>query len=366
MVLFNSNTNDIVHQETFSGQMDFNYDYTFFTNIPTNQIIDITIDNLDNKWLGTWQNGIIKYDNTDWINFTTSNSSLPNNQINSIANDSNGNIWIGTSSGLTKFDGTNWTNYNTTNSNLPTNSVVSIAIDNNNNVWLTTANELVEFTGSIWNIYNNNSIGNWFGGANSLRIDSDNKKWFSAGYGIQSFDGTNWEYFNYLGTNNSCLLDCQTTSLALDVNADIWIGAQQECNSGGLLNFSECNSYLTSNSELPDNSILSLNIDDNGIKWIGTFNGLVKLDNQSLSTNENNFDLTIQFYPNPVNNYINLRIQDKLIDSMFSIFEINGKIIKKGKLNSNLNTINLEELSKGVYFLKIEKDDLTQTIKIIK
>ena len=367
MVFFNTNTNDIVHQETFSGQMDFNYDYTFFTNIQTNQIIDITIDNLDNKWLGTWQNGIIKYDDTDWINFTTSNSGLPNNQINSIANDNNGNIWIGTSSGLTKFDGTNWTNYNTTNSNLPTNSIVSIAIDNNNNVWLTTANELVEFTGNTWNIYNDNSVGNWFGGSNSLRIDSNNKKWLSAGYGIKSFDGSNWEYFNYLGSNNSCLLDCQTTSLAIDVNSNVWIGAHQECNNGGLLNFSECNSYLTSNSDLPDNNILSLNIDSNGIKWIGTFNGLAKLDNQSLSTDENNFvDINIQFYPNPVNNYLNIKIKDILKNSKFSIFQINGKTIKTGNLKNNLNTVNLEELSKGVCFLKIEKGDLTRTIKIIK
>lgn len=367
MVFFNTNTNDMVHQETISGQIDFNYDYTFFTNIQTNQIIDITIDNLDNKWLGTWQNGIIKYDDTDWINFTTSNSGLPNNQINSIANDNNGNIWIGTSSGLTKFDGTNWTNYNTTNSNLPTNSIVSIAIDNNNNVWLTTINELVEFTGNNWNIYNDSSVGNYFGGSNSLRIDSDNKKWMSAGYGIKSFDGINWAYFDYFGANNSCLLDCQTTSLAIDVNSNIWLGTQQECSNGGLLNFSECNSYLVSNSDLPSNSVLSLNIDDNGIKWIGTSNGLAKLDNQSLSINENSFvDINILFYPNPINNYLNVKIENKLIDSKYSIFEINGKTIKKGNLKNNLNTINLEQLNKGVYFLKIEKEDLIRTIKIIK
>ncbi|CAM4142059.1 MULTISPECIES: T9SS type A sorting domain-containing protein [Flavobacterium] len=367
MIFYNSNTSDIVHQETFSGQMDFNYDYTFYTNIFTDHIIDISIDNLNNKWLGIWQNGIIKFDDTDWVNFTTSNSDLPNNQINCVTNDNNGNVWIGTSSGLTKFDGTNWTNYNTTNSNLPTNSIVSIAIDHNNNVWLATANELVEFTGNTWNIYNDNSVGNWFGGSNSLRIDSNNKKWMSAGYGIKSFDGSNWEYFNYLGSNNSCLLDCQTTSLAIDVNSNIWIGANQECSNGGLLNFSECNSYLTSNSDLPDNSILSLNIDNNGIKWIGAFNGLAKLYNQSLSTDENNFvDINIQFYPNPVNNYLNIKIKDKLKNSKFSIFQISGKTSKTGNLKNNLNTINLEELSKGVYFLKIEKDDLIQTIKIIK
>ena len=33
MVFLNTNTNDIVHQEIFSGQIELNYDYTFFTNI---------------------------------------------------------------------------------------------------------------------------------------------------------------------------------------------------------------------------------------------------------------------------------------------------------------------------------------------
>ena len=367
MEFYNIETNSILHQETFTAQTNYEYDYVFFSNIITNQVIDISIDNLDNKWIGTWQNGLMKFDDENWINYTAENSDLPNNNIFCLATDNDNNVWIGTSSGLTKFDGTNWTNYNTTNSNLPTNWIPTIAIDDNNNIWIWTG-YLVEFTGNTWNIYNDNDVGvSGGGGANSLRIDSNNKKWMSAGYGINSFDGSNWEYFNYFGSNNSCLLDCQITSLAFDVNSNIWLGAQQECSNGGLLNFSECNSYLTSNSGLPDNSILSLNIDSNGIKWIGTINGLAKLDNQSLSTDENNFaDIYIKFYPNPVNNYLNIKIKDILKNSKFSIFQINGKTIKTGSLKTNLNTINLEELSKGVYFLKIEKDDLTRTIKIIK
>ncbi|GAA3619195.1 T9SS type A sorting domain-containing protein [Flavivirga jejuensis] len=367
IVFYNVNSNNIIHQETFSGQMTFNYDYTFFTNIVTNKIVDISIDNLDNKWLGTWQNGLMKFDDINWTNFTTSNSGLPNDQINCIANDAAGNVWIGTSSGLTKFDGINWTNYNTTNSDLPTNSIVSIAIDNTNNVWLTTANELVEFTGTIWNIYNDNSVGNWFGSANSLRIDNNNKKWMSAGYGIKSFDGSNWEYFNYLGSNNSCLLDCQTASLGIDTNNDIWVGASPECDTGGLLNFSQCNSYLTSNSEIPNNRILALNIDVNGIKWIGTSNGLVKLENAPLSIDKNILnDIKIQFYPNPINDYLNIEIEKEFIDSRFSIFEISGKAIKSGTFENKLNSIDLENISNGVYFLTINKDHLTKTIKFIK
>jgi ligand-binding sensor domain-containing protein len=365
MNFYNSITNSIVHQETFSGQPFFNYNYTFYTNITTNQVIDISIDNLDNKWLGTWQNGLIKFDNTDWTNFTTANSGLPNNQINCVANDDFGNVWIGSASGLTKFDGTNWTNYNTSNSNLPSNWIVSIAIDANNNVWLATGGiGLVEFTGNSWVIYNNpNSI--FIGGANCLRIDSNNKKWMSAGYGIISFDGTNWEYFNYLGSNNSCLLDCQTTSLATDINNDIWIGAHQECNNGGLLNFTQCNDYLTSNSDLPDNSILSLNIESNGVKWIGTFNGLAKLETLPLSTDKYNEE-KIEIYPNLTATILNIQIDSNTIGSQYILFDINGRSIQNGVLKDLLTSINVENLRSGTYLVKILNNEKTKVMKFIR
>nr|WP_321227864.1 T9SS type A sorting domain-containing protein [uncultured Psychroserpens sp.] len=50
-----------------------------------------------------------------------------------------------------------------------------------------------------------------------------------------------------------------------------------------------------------------------------------------------------------------------------SIIDINGKIIYKEEiiLNSNPKTINLENLNKGYYFVKINTDKLTETHKII-
>jgi ligand-binding sensor domain-containing protein len=373
MSFYNANTNNVIYQETFSGQMEFQYDYSFFTNIVTNQVMDISIDNSDNKWIATWQNGLIKYDDTNWFNYTISNSGLPNNNINCLATDSDNNVWIATSSGLTKFDGENWTTYNTSNSNLPTNSIVSIAVDNNDNIWLSTGFGLVEYTGIDWNVYvdnseldgNGNTIGNWFGRANSLRIDNNGKKWMSAGYGIKSFDGTNWEYFNYLGSNNSCLLDCQTTSLAIDTNGDVWVGAHQECNNGGLLNFTQCNSYLTSNSDLPDNSILSLNIDNNGVKWVGTFNGLAKLETLPLSTDEYN-EQKIIIYPNPTTTILNIQIESNTIGSQYILFDINGRSIQNGTLKDLLTSINVENLRNGTYFVKIVNNKNTKVMKFIR
>ena len=55
--------------------------------------------------------------NPEWVVYNTSNSGLPSDTVNAIAIDGNGNKWIGTyDRGLAKFDGTNWTVYDTSNS----------------------------------------------------------------------------------------------------------------------------------------------------------------------------------------------------------------------------------------------------------
>ncbi|MCE5305802.1 T9SS type A sorting domain-containing protein, partial [bacterium] len=67
----------------------------------------------------------------------------------SIAIDGSGNKWIGTySDGLAKFDGTNWTVYNSDNSDLPGNRVFSITIDGNSTKWIGTYTGVAAFNES--------------------------------------------------------------------------------------------------------------------------------------------------------------------------------------------------------------------------
>ena len=46
----------------------------------------IAIDSNNNKWIGT-NDGLVKFNNQDWIAFDTSNSKLPDNYVTSIAID---------------------------------------------------------------------------------------------------------------------------------------------------------------------------------------------------------------------------------------------------------------------------------------
>ena len=73
----------------------------------------------------------------------------------------------------------------------------------------------------------------------------------------------------------------------------------------------------------------------------------------------------IKIYPNPTSKYIyiNQGIKKEL---KFSVFNINGQLIKSSLLNSISNKIDLSNLKNGVYFIRIETENEVKTRKIIK
>ena len=87
----------------------------------------------------------------------------------------------------------------------------------------------------------------------------------------------------------------------------------------------------------------------------------------TLSTNSFNKDkVQLSFYPNPAQKELN--IQSNTLDLsknvMFSISDINGKIVKKGALKSK--NINIENLNSGVYLVNLTVEGKKQGFKFIK
>jgi hypothetical protein len=54
-----------------------------------------------------------------------------------------------------------------------------------------------------------------------------------------------------------------------------------------------------------------------------------------------------------------------LLGKGYVITDFSGRIISQGKINSLIQTIDVQEISKGAYFLQIDKST-TKAIKIIK
>jgi len=75
----------------------------------------------------------------------------------------------------------------------------------------------------------------------------------------------------------------------------------------------------------------------------------------------------ISIYPNPIINMLNVNIGANS-DLNYSIFNITGQIIFKGRFTSSNNIVDFSDLSKGVYFLQVLDTQLNKqnSYKLIK
>jgi hypothetical protein len=213
--------------------------------------------------------------NAQLTHYSTSNSGLISNQVTSISIDNSGNKWIGTiDSGVSKFDGNTWTTFNHSNSGLSSDSINSIAVDLQGNIWFGTFGQGVsKYNGSSWTTYTtSNGLADNF--IRSLFIDSQNNKWFGTIKGITKFDNTNWITYN----QSNSTLACDTIfSITEDHNGNIWVGA-------GMIDVSKFNytswtnynvgSYLWSNA-------YCITVDTNNNIWVGKDEGILKYDNNN-------------------------------------------------------------------------------------
>ena len=75
-------------------------------------------------------------------------------------------------------------------------------------------------------------------------------------------------------------------------------------------------------------------------------------------------EITIDLYPNPTSDYLNVKWTNKKGDIRFEIYDIHGRKLLSQR---NANSINLQKLSQGTFIIKIYMDnDLVTTRKIIK
>jgi Predicted periplasmic ligand-binding sensor domain len=346
------------------------------SGLPDSNVNCINIDVKGNKWIGTNEHGIVKFDGSKWTVYDTSNSGLPYNTVNCIAEDKIGNEWFGTEGGLAKFDGTEWTVYYEAEGGLPglpDNYILSIAIDNNETKWIGTYyGGLAEFNGTTWKVHNekisglDNTItsiaidtgGNkWIGtmtsslaeiGSNGLRyyystysnpilpsnhvtcitIDKNGNKWIGTDWGLTKYDGITWTTYDI-----SNGLPGGATSIAIDSNGNKWVGT-----NNGLAKYNDSSwiSYDTINSGLPNDQITSIAIDIVGNKWIGTYAGGLAVFSGGNSVIKLNQRPTLKPLTTFCSNYPNPFKQKTLISYnvienglvFLRVYSLNGQLIQ--------------------------------------
>ncbi len=70
-------------------------------------------------------------------------------------------------------------------------------------------------------------------------------------------------------------------------------------------------------------------------------------------------------YPNPFNDLLTVEITD-LFGSEISVYSVDGQLLLRQKAQSELLTLDLRQLAKGVYFLKVKTSNGESYSKIVK
>lgn len=86
----------------------------------------------------------------------------------------------------------------------------------------------------------------------------------------------------------------------------------------------------------------------------------------NLGTNVPQENLVVTYYPNPVQDELHINISNTADPVTYVITDITGKTVKSGNLPGANNTIALNSLTLGVYFVKITSGFYTEVVKVIK
>ena len=89
---------------------------------------------------------------------------------------------------------------------------------------------------------------------------------------------------------------------------------------------------------------------------------LVKLGDKS-STEKRTY---IEAYPNPTRDIVNVLINKEFVKATIEVYNLTGQHLQTKEVKYRSTPISLESYSGGIYILKINTDNQTESIKIIK
>jgi ligand-binding sensor domain-containing protein len=319
----------------------------------------ITVDYLNNIWIGSISHGISKrLSDTDTIWATyTKNCGLAGDIIRKIITVKD-TVWVATKSGLTRIIGN--TNFKTYRNELPDTNIMCLAIDKSKNIWVGTVAGLSKFNGISWKMEYPVTGGK--NHINAITVEDNGNVWVSV---HQSGQADKTGLYMYNGSSWTKKSDEEFFHLAFDKKGHLWAATLRD----GVKNFNgNFWTQYTTEDGLFHNKIGSIAVDSSGAVWIGCFGGLTKIYDTTTQPqlviqnfkNENEF---ISIFPNPTTGKLRI-IGHSMFDMRLSdikIYDIDGKLQTVENRISE-NEIDISHLAPGIYFLRIDR----KTVKIVK
>jgi ligand-binding sensor domain-containing protein len=244
-------------------------------NINGSVILELLVDdNTGNLWAGTDQ-GLYSFDGSNWSEITASDSRIFTNRVNAAYQRNDGSVVLGTSSnkngvlgGVATYDSGNWSFMSTyTDNGFPLSTIFASARDDKGNMWFSGFRGLVKYDGSAWTHYDaTDGMDNSY--AWSMLYDSQGRLWLgtSGDSTLSMLKDGNFTTFDTPG-------EFYGESLYEDSNGNIWFGSYNQNAQEGILMYdgTDFNKFST-NEGLTANYVFSIGELPNGNIVASTFN----------------------------------------------------------------------------------------------
>ena len=247
--------------------------YSTGDGLPQSEVISVYQDRAGYLWLGTYENGLARYDGRAFQRIAAPNGVL-DGAIRKIFQDRHGAMWIGTEEGLVRlaYDfAKNDTTFQvfTKDHGLPHNFVTSILEDSLGVLWVVTRGGACYWRDSVFvkkiteRSANNNIVA-------SMALARDGSLWMGTTEGVNIWRG---DSMRTLTTENG-LADNRVRAVLCDRDGVMWIGTR-----AGLTRISpRVSRTFDIRDGLSDVDITALAQDQQGQIWIGATSGVSRLN----------------------------------------------------------------------------------------
>ncbi|MCX6170747.1 MAG: PEGA domain-containing protein [Ignavibacteriales bacterium] len=262
---------------------------TLNTKIFSNVLSKVVIDKFNNKWIGSIDHGLMKFDGKNWTSFENTGI-IKSKVILDLLIDSKDRLWVATANGLSVFDGIFWQSLD---DKLPSNTVNALEEDIYGNIWIGTIYGLVKYNNSTFQIYNKTSgmPENW---VNCIASDKNGGIWFGTNnFGVVNFHNNSWTTYTTHDMGIDPTVANYVIDLAFDKNGELWSfhkGDPKQGTKDGLIKSDGPYWRFVILPLLFPLDIVSFNVDSDNNIWIAAKEGLIKYNESKQIKWFNSFD----------------------------------------------------------------------------
>jgi hypothetical protein len=77
--------------------------------------------------------------------------------------------------------------------------------------------------------------------------------------------------------------------------------------------------------------------------------------------------MIISAFPNPTNDFINLKVDGSIEKLSFSVYDLNGRLLKTGRFEANPEMVSFQDLGSAIYLIKVFEDKQeVKTFRVVK